>query len=89
MNDKDIRKLIKARNAALLSMNETRIRAYFRKYSGQELPTEPEIFWRIVHKARTAITTFPMAARSASKRWLIEHGSEPLDDGDVPTHSAA
>lgn len=89
MNDKDIRKMIKARDEALLSMDEARIRGYYRKYNGTEAPTDPNVFWRMVHKARTADRNLPMAARSASKRWLIEHGSEPLDDGDVPTHSAA
>jgi hypothetical protein len=84
MDEKQIRQLIKARDQALLSMDEKRIRNYFRKYNGKEMPADPEIFWRAVHKARMANRNLPMAARSESKRWLLAHGSQPLDDGDVP-----
>jgi hypothetical protein len=84
MDDKDFKQLLRARDAALLSMDERRIRAYFQKYNGNPGPADPETFWRGVHKARTALKTLPMEERTKSKRWLIEHGSEPMDDGEVP-----
>ena len=37
------------------------------------------------HKLRTAAVSLPMELRSESKRWLLEHNYQPLDDGDVPT----
>lgn len=83
-NDKDFQAMIKARDEALLSLDEKRIRGYYRKYNGVEAPTDPNVFWRAIHKARTANLNLPMEARSVSKRWLIEHNSAPLDDGDVP-----
>lgn len=67
-----------------LGMDEQEIRAYFLKYNGNAGPDDPEIFWRGVHKARTALQSLPMDARQQSKRWLIARGSESLDDGDVP-----
>lgn len=76
--------IVAERNAAMLSMDEQTIRAYYQKYNGREAPADPEVFWRMVHKARTAIRTFPMEERQLSKRWLLAHDSEPLDDGDVP-----
>lgn len=76
--------IIAERDAAMLSMDEQTIRAYYRKYNGQEAPANMDVFWRMVHKARTAIRTFPMEERQLSKRWLLAHNSEPWDDGDVP-----
>jgi len=76
--------IVAERDAAMLSMDEQTIRAYYRKYNDREAPADMEIFWRMVHKARTAIRTFPMEERQLSKRWLLAHDSEPLDDGDVP-----
>lgn len=76
--------IVAERDAAMLSMDEPTIRAYYRKYNDREAPVDMEVFWRMVHKARTAIRTFPMEERQLSKRSLLAHNSEPLDDGDVP-----
>lgn len=56
----------------------------FMNENGASAPSTPEAFWRGVHKARTAMTGLAMEERIKSKGWLIAHGSEPLDDGDVP-----
>ena len=85
MTNDEIKAMVKARDAALLSMDEQRLRAYFRKYNGTEMSADPEVFWRAIHKARTAATNLPMAARIASKKWLLARGSRSMDDGDVPT----
>jgi hypothetical protein len=82
--DDQLREMLQERDAALLSLDERRLRAYFLKYNGKPAPSEPEVFWRAIHKARTACLSLPMEARIESKRWLIAHGSQPLDDGDVP-----
>jgi len=76
--------IVAERNAAMLSMDEQTIRAYYQKYNDMTAPTDMEVFWRMVHKARTAIRTLPMEERQRSKRWLLAHDSEPLDDGEVP-----
>ena len=80
-----LQQFLRDRIDALLSMDEDKIRAFHTKYNpGGLLPLHPEAFWRAVHKAITAIPTIPMNKRVESKRWLIEHGSAPMDDGDVP-----
>lgn len=76
--------IVAERDAALLSLDEQQIRAYFLKWNGKEPPADPETFWRGIHKARTVATSLPMAARSESKRWLLARGSRPEDDGEVP-----
>lgn len=67
---------LKDRDEALLSLDETKVRAYMDKYHvyGPFLG-DPDVFWRAIHKARTAAKSLPMEARSLSKKWLIEHGS--------------
>lgn len=37
-----------------------------------------------LYKVATARKSLPMDIRSRAKRWLLEHGFKPLDDGDVP-----
>lgn len=88
--DFDLDAFLKERKEALLSMDEETIRGFFRKYNGREMPGNTATFWMAVHKARTADRTLPMFERAASKRWLIIHNSEPMDDGDVlpPTDKA-
>lgn len=80
----DIAAYVAERDTALLSLDEQRLRAFFKKHMGKDAPADPNVFWRAVHKARTAARSLPMDARAESKRWLLAHGSEPLDDGDVP-----
>jgi hypothetical protein len=77
----NIEEFVRERDEALLSMDKEKILAYMKKY-GVRLPPD-ELFWLIVHKARTGATSLPMAERAKSKEWLIAHGSHSLDDGDV------
>jgi len=80
----DLAAFLAEREQVLLSMDEATIRAYLQKWNGNAGPAEPEVFWAAIHKARTALKSFPMEARIESKRWLLAHQSEPLDDGEVP-----
>ena len=85
MNEEaELKQFLQERNAALLSLNEAKIRAVFRKWNeGQEMPRDTELFWASVHKAITACTALPFAFRSRSKAWLAERGLKSLDDGDL------
>lgn len=71
------------RDEALLSLDEARIRAFFRKWNEYEIPAEPAVFWGSVHKAVTGATNLPIEFRRASKAWLLERGFRSLDDGDL------
>lgn len=78
----DIKQFVRERNAALLSLDKDRIVAYLTKYGEKPHPDE-EIFWIGIHKARTACTQLPKAARLESKRWLDERGYSSMDNGDL------
>jgi hypothetical protein len=76
------------RNEALLSMNETCIRAFAKKYD-LELPEHAgtqqatTLFWAAVHKSITAIPALPIEFRRQSKQWLSERNLQSEDDGEL------
>lgn len=78
----DIDQFIKDRDEALSSLDETKIRAYLRKY-GEEPPANPTVFWMGVHKAITACKNLPIELRQKSAAWLEIRGSQSMDDGDL------
>ena len=78
----DFSQFKKDREEALLSLDESKIRAYAAKY-GSAMPAGPEVFWSVVHKAITACTDFPLENRLASKQWLAERNLKSMDDGDL------
>lgn len=61
------------RNAALRSLDRSKIEAYARKH-GVGLPQDEMTFWAGIHKARLQITSFTEEEREVSRRWLKEHG---------------
>lgn len=71
------------RNAALLSLDEGRIRAMVKKFNGTDLPTNHLVFWGSVHKAITGATDLPIEFRRKSKAWLTARGYGSHDDGDL------
>lgn len=75
---------LKDRREALLSMDKEKLLAYAKKYEVKSIPSDDEIFWIGIHKARTACVDLPMEERSKSKQWLTNLGFRSLDDGDVP-----
>lgn len=70
-------------NAAMLSLDEAKIRAFVRKWHGHEWPPEPDIFWGAVHKAITGRASLPIEFRRKSKAYLDERGLRSFDDGDL------
>ncbi len=56
------------RNEALISLNESKIRAYGDKY-GEKFP-HGIAFWMAVHKARVECTDMPHSVREFSREWL-------------------
>jgi hypothetical protein len=80
--DERMSQYIKERNAALLSLDETVIRALVDKW-GLRFPgdNDPIVFWGAIHKARTAIASIPEAERQKSIAWLRAHGMTDWSDG--------
>lgn len=79
----EIEIFIAERNEALLSLDEQKIRAMFRKWNDVEMTENPTLFWLSVHKAITGCTGLPIDFRRKSKAWLEERGSRRMDDGDL------
>lgn len=79
-----IRDYCRERDAMLLKGDPKALIDFHIKYG---LPTtrDEKVAEIELHKCRTAIESMPMAVRSQSKRWLLRHGYQSLDDGEVPT----
>jgi len=70
-----IDKFMRHRRAALLSMDEGKIRRFMDKWSpGAEMPGAKQTFWIGVHKARTAALDLPDLERLRSHEWLTAKG---------------
>lgn len=77
------RDLTEARDAALLSLDEGKIRRYMRRYRITP-PADPYEFWMGVHKARAQNRSLPMTARIESVHWLVTRGHTAPGAEDVP-----
>ena len=64
---------VKERNEALFSLDETKIKAYAKKY-GIPLPSEPLAFWGGVYKAICTIASAPDELKTTARKWLSERG---------------
>ena len=71
-----IKKFVKERNEALLSLNAGQIRETFSKY-GVNLPANDKVFWAAMHKARVEVVSFPEEVKEASRKWLTDNGFYP------------
>lgn len=85
MNEEDFDQFIKDRDEALLSLDKDKIVAYAKKYNVRMYfyDNNPEIFWTSVHKAITINNNLPYEFRLKSKKWLMDHDSQPIDGGDL------
>jgi hypothetical protein len=64
------------RDRILLNGTLDEWRSMFIEVSGCQ-PSCDEVVERAGHKAITAISYFPEDRRESSRRWLLEHASEP------------
>src|SRR5262245_14799738 len=76
----DIKQFVAERDIALLSLDESRIRAHNRKWHVRT-PDNPAVFWIGIHKARTACRSLPREARLFSQMWLTARGYKSMDFG--------
>lgn len=73
--------VIQDRNEALLSLDETKIKDYCKKYK-ISIPESEEVFWAGVHKAICNMfleydTPVTSAQFNKSYEWLLDHGYDP------------
>lgn len=72
MTKKEIRQFVKERDAALLSLDESIIRAYLKK-RGVPIPESDIIFWAGVYKCVCNINSAPEDKKEIARQWLKEH----------------
>ena len=81
IDDVNLEEFVAERNAALLSLDRSKIEAFVKKYGiDWTSPSCDEVFWCAVHKARTAIKKLPQEARELSEQWLAERNFESWAD---------
>jgi hypothetical protein len=71
------------RDAILLKGDLDELLAFLRRQRPNYVPTDRHVLEIMLHKSRTGVASLPMEVRAASKRWLLERGYQPHDDGDV------
>lgn len=71
-----IKRFVKARNEVLFSLDEEKIKAFMKKYTGikpKNISSET-VFWAMVYKAICNIADAPSEIKAKAKAWLKEHG---------------
>ena len=76
MRDKQLAQFLKDRDAALLSLDSYKIRAFYHKY-GMQMPKDDHLFWVSVHKAICHMSAASYEQKLYSSQWLIVHGYSP------------
>ena len=86
---------VKDRDAALLSLDENKIRAFCRKYNVQ-ISDNPLVFWASIYKSILAMRNCPADIRENAGTWRDSHGfhreigpvdAEPEAPERIPRHS--
>ena len=77
----NIKRFLRSRKVAMLSMDRDKILAHMKKYNEPQVYTAMEnasenVFWGAVHKGRTVMTDLPEPEREKSRQWLRERGWE-------------
>lgn len=73
-DDERIKKYVQARNEALFSLDEKKIRKFMKEYTGLTPPKSETVFWAMVFKAICNIEDAPSEVKAKAKAWLKEHG---------------
>ena len=76
MSRRELRQYVKDRDAAFLSLDLKKIRAFADKY-GCELPDNEEVMWITIHKVICNTTSATKEQRNNSLMWLFLHGYSP------------
>ena len=84
----ELKRMVKLRDEALLSLDRDQILRYYKRYSSREeyawmANVESDVFWGAVHKARSANINLPIEARLESKRWLEAKGWQSWNEGEL------
>ena len=72
-----VKKFVKERDAALLSLDRGKIEAFLQKWGAGFPCSTEQVFWAVIHKARLEILSFPEYEKEISRQWLLENGFKP------------
>ncbi len=77
-----IKKIVKARNEALFSLDKEKIKAFMKEYTGikPENISSETVFWAMVYKAICNIADAPPEVKDKAKAWLNESIFEDEED---------
>lgn len=80
-----IKAFVRERDAALRSLDKTKLTAYMDKYGVDWRPMNETVFWAAVHKARLSARSFTAEEKMVSAKWLAEHRfkAEGLNAEDI------
>lgn len=70
----DMKEFVKERDEALLSLDETKIRAFLRKYGMAYVPINKLAWWAGIHKSILCIRSATPEQVERSEKWLVKHG---------------
>lgn len=73
-NDERIKEFVQARNEALFSLDEKKIREFMKKYTSLKPPKSRTVFWAMVYKAICNINEATPEIRTKAKIWLKRRG---------------
>ena len=77
MDNKAIRKWVKKRDAALLSLDKERIQRFCME-NGTPIPKNEKVFWAGVHKAIVHMNAATEEQKQRSFEWLLLNGFSPF-----------
>lgn len=70
----DMKEFVKERDEALLSLDETKIRAFLSKYGMAYVPINELAWWAGIHKSILCIRSATPEQVERSEKWLVKHG---------------
>ena len=70
----DMKEFVKERDEALLTLDETKIRAFLSKYGMACEPINELAWWAGIHESILCIRSATPEQVERSKKWLVEHG---------------
>lgn len=71
-----IKKFVKERDEALLSLDREKIVKFLRKYN-MPVPENETVFWAGIHKGICALNSANSEQKLNSIIWLVNHGFKP------------
>ncbi len=70
----DMKKFVKERDEALISLDKKKIMKFMKKYGVSFRPSNERVFWAAIHKAICNINYATEEQKARSAAWLLRNG---------------